>query len=155
MTVSRSVEVAAPPAAVYDLITDLDVLAELADEAYAMRWTKGDRVAVGNVFRGSNRNGRRRWTTTCTVTEAQPGHAFAFDVVHPVPRIPISQWRYEIEQTPTGSRVTESTEDRRPGWFRKPAQLFTGVSDRTGGNGRNIETTLARLKQRAESGSPA
>ncbi len=153
-TVTRSIDVAAPPAAVYALITDLDVLAELADETQAMTWKKGDTVAVGNVFAGRNANGRRRWTTTCTVTEAASGRAFEFDVVHPFPRIPVSRWRYEITETGTGvgCRVTESTWDMRPGWFRKPAELATGVRDRAAASARHIDATLARLKQRAELG---
>jgi hypothetical protein len=32
------------------------------------------------VVKGHNRNGIYRWSTTCTVTDAQPGRVFAFDV---------------------------------------------------------------------------
>lgn len=140
----------APPDAVYALITDLPTLAELADEATAMEWRKGHTaVAKGAVFVGHNRNGGKQWSTTCTVTDAEPGRTFAFDVKSLV--IPVAHWRYDLEPTADGGcRVVESTWDRRPGWFRKVASMATGVSDRDGTNAANIQATLQRLKQRAE-----
>ena len=66
--------------AVYRLITDLPTLASLAEENEAMEWRKGGEATPGAVFKGTNRNGSHRWTTTCTVTDAEPGRVFAFDV---------------------------------------------------------------------------
>jgi uncharacterized protein YndB with AHSA1/START domain len=147
---TASIDIAAPPAAVYALVTDLDILAELADEATAMRWVTGSSATSGSRFRGTNRNGRRRWTTTCTVTDAESGRVFAFDVSHGMPSIPISRWQYDFEPTAEGCRVTESTWDRRPGWFKRPAELVTGTRNRPGLNAAHIHATLARLKARAE-----
>ena len=145
---SATVAVQADPEAVYRLLTDLGTLAELAEETTRMRWTKGERAVPGATFRGTNRNGFRRWTTTCTVTDAEPGRRFAFDVRHTV--LPISRWEYAIVPTETGCTVTESTWDRRPGWFKGLAGVATGEPDRGAANARHIEATLARLKQRAE-----
>ena len=64
----------------YHLVTDLATLASLAEEATAMSWRKGDAARPGAVFKGTNRNGFRRRTTTCTVTDAAPGRVFGFDV---------------------------------------------------------------------------
>jgi hypothetical protein len=105
------------------------------------------------VFVGHNENGGRRWTTKCTVTDAEPGHVFAFDVRHTV--VPIARWQYDIlDLTASGGgcQVTESTWDRRPGWFRKLAGRATGVPDRVAANTDHIQLTLQRLKQRAEAG---
>ena len=74
------VNIDADPDTVYALITDLPTLATLAEEAAAMDWRKGDAVRPGAVFKGHNRNGIFRWSTTCTVTDAEPGRLFAFDV---------------------------------------------------------------------------
>jgi uncharacterized protein YndB with AHSA1/START domain len=145
-----SVTISAPPEAVYALITDLPTLATLAEEANAMDWHKGDRVSPGNVFKGHNRAGNKKWTTTCTVTDAEPGRVFAFDVKSLA--LPVAHWRYDIEPTDGGCTVTEQTWDRRPGWFVRPAGIATGVKDRPTANARNIERTLARLKQKAEAG---
>jgi hypothetical protein len=148
-TATASVEIRADADAVYALITDLDVLSTLAAEATAMQWHRGDSARPGAVFRGKNRNGRRSWTTTCTVSAATPGRVFAFDVKSMV--VPVSHWRYELAETDGGCRVTESTWDRRPGWFRGPAGVVTGVRGRSGANSEHIRLTLQRLKERAES----
>lgn len=134
---------------VYQLITDLPTLAELAEEAHAMQWRKGaDGARPGAVFTGANRNGKRTWSTTCTVTDAEPGRVFAFDVRSAV--IPVAHWRYEITPEGNGCRVTEQTWDRRPGWFRTPAGWATGVKDRDTANAEHIRLTLQRLKETAE-----
>jgi len=150
-TASGQVEISVAAEVVYGLITDLTTMAEIADETTEMRWRKGASAAPGAVFKGANRNGFRRWSTTCTVAEATPAARFAFDVKS-VGGIPVARWQYDIESLPDGGcRVTESTWDHRPGWFRGPAGLATGSPDRTGANNVHIANTLRRLKQRAES----
>jgi Polyketide cyclase / dehydrase and lipid transport len=150
---TSTVEIAAEPSTVYALLTDLATLADLAEETAAMRWTKGDGVRPGAVFKGTNRNGWRRWTTTCTVTAAEPGRAFAFDVSHT--GFPVARWRYDIAPTASGCTVTESTWDRRPAWFKLASAPVTGVADRTSANAGHIEATLRRLKARAENEATA
>ncbi|MCV7278726.1 SRPBCC family protein [Mycolicibacterium flavescens] len=145
------VSIDADAATVYRMITDLPTMASLAEEAHAMEWSKGDRPEPGAVFKGHNRSGSRTWTTRCTVTAAEPGRVFAFDVRSAV--IPVAHWRYDIESTGEGAcRVTESTWDRRPGWFKVPAGWATGVRDRDAANAEHIRLTLQRLKEAAEAG---
>ena len=143
------VTIAADPAAVYALITDLSTLASCAEETAAMKWLKGDAARPGAVFKGTNRNGIRRWSTKCTVTDAEPGSAFAFDVGYF--GIPVARWRYDIAAQDGGCRVTERMWDRRPGWFVKPGGVATGVMDRPTVNTEHIKLTLQRLKDKAES----
>lgn len=146
--VQATVQIDAQPDVVYRLITDLPTLAELAEEAVAMEWRKGNAVAPGAVFTGHNKSGSHSWSTKCTVTDAEPGRRFAFDVRHTV--FPIARWQYDIAAADGGCAVTESTWDRRPGWFRKVAGRATGVTDRAAANTEHIRLTLQRLKQRAE-----
>jgi hypothetical protein len=146
--VRATVQIDADPDVVYGLITDLPTLASLAEEATAMEWRKGTSAGQGAVFVGHNESDGKRWTTKCTVTDAQPGCVFAFDVRHTV--FPIARWQYDIVATDGGCRVTESTWDRRPRWFRKIAGKSTGVTDRVAANTKHIQLTLQRLKQRAE-----
>lgn len=143
-----TVRINADPQAVYALLTDLEVLAELAEETTTMRWTKGSSATVGSVFRGDNRNGKKKWSTTCTVVGADPGRRFGFDVKFAV--IPIANWTYEIEAGDGSCTVTETTTDRRPPGFDLLGGLTTGVKDRATTNAAHIEATLQRLKQRAE-----
>ena len=147
-SVQAEVTIDAEPAAVYGLITDMPTLASLAEENEAMEWRRGDKVSPGAVFRGKNRNGSHRWSTTCTVTEAEPSRVFAFDVRYF--GLPIAHWRYDIAAADGGCHVTEGTWDRRPGWFTKTAWIGTGVRDRDGANLEHIKLTLKRLKEKAE-----
>jgi len=150
-TVSLSVEMEADPHEVYALLVDLDSMAELAEETEAMAWS--DPAAgpgVGAAFHGHNRHGRRTWSTTCTVTDADPSERFAFEVSALGGRVPVARWQYDLCWSTSGCRVTESTWDRRPRWFRAPATLVTGVRDRTEASRVHIEATLARVRDRLE-----
>jgi len=144
------VSIDASPDSVYALVTDLPTLASLAEEARAMEWRKGDAAGPGAVFKGHNRNGIFRWSTKCTVTDAEPGQVFAFDVRYL--GVPVARWRYDIAGADGGCRVTERTWDHRPGWFSKTAWIGTGVRDRDSANAEHIKLTLQRLKEKAEAG---
>src|SRR5580765_3347538 len=142
-TASASIEIAAPPDRIYALLTNLDTFAEISAETTKMAWKKGSAAAPGSTFAGTNSNGKRTWSTTSRITDAD-GARFAFEVSS-VGGTPVSRWQYEIEPIATGSRVTESTWDKRPIWFKKVAELVTASPNRPSINARNIDATLARL----------
>lgn len=143
------IEIGAEPGRVYDLVSDPGVLAELAEEYSGFRWLGGITGArVGARFRGVNRRGPRRWSTVSTITDADEGKRFAFDVASL--GIPVSRWQFDIDPTRDGCVVTESTWDKRPGWFRALSSLATGVWQRGDENRANIAITLQRVKARAE-----
>jgi hypothetical protein len=144
-----SIEIDADPKVVYDLVSDLPRMGEWSPENTGGRWIRGSSgPAPGAKFKGSNRKGFRRWSTTCTVTDARPGEVFAFDV--DFGPTGISHWEYVLTATPTGARVTESWTDRRPGWMKLGGVVAMGVPDRGAHNRRNMEETLAALKAAAE-----
>lgn len=148
-TASAQVDIAAPAQDVYALVTDLPGMGRLAEENQGGSWLRGfDSAAVGARFRGHNRRGPLHWWTTVTVTDADPGRRFGFDV-HSL-GLPIARWEYAIEPTENGCRVTESTWDRRPAWFKPIGGFATASMNRAAINQHNIERTLARLKATAE-----
>lgn len=152
MTISRSVHVQAPPRQVWDLVSDLPSMGRLSPENTGGSWRRGALgPAVGAVFKGHNRNGVRRWSTTVKVLKCDPGSRFAF-AVSSFLGIPVSEWSYEITATADGGcDVTETWVDRRPGWFKGPAGLVTGVMHRDDASTAvNLERTLAALKAVAE-----
>lgn len=154
MTISRSVQVEAPARAVWDLVSDLPNMGRLSPENTGGSWRRGATgPAVGAVFKGRNSNGSRRWSTTVKVTRCEPGRSFAF-AVSSVLGIPVSEWSYDITSTGDAScEVTETWSDRRPGWFKAPAGLVTGVMHRDDDTtALNLEQTLAALKRVAEGG---
>jgi hypothetical protein len=91
----------------------------------------------------------RRWSTICTVTAAEPGRRFGFDVQ--TGRLPVSQWEYRFEGGGGTCTVTESWTDRRPGWMRVVGDLVMGTGNRAAHNRTGMAETLARLKAAAES----
>ncbi|PWW61832.1 SRPBCC family protein [Actinokineospora spheciospongiae] len=148
-TARACVEVSASAERVYALVSDLPGMASAAEEFTGGTWLDGaSGAAVGARFRGSNRRGWRRWSTTSTVTDAAPNR-FAFEVKSF--GLPVSRWQYDIEPGAGGCTLTESTWDRRPSWYLPITVLGTGVRDRVAQNQRNIEVTLERLKAAAES----
>ena len=129
---------------VYGLITDLPTLASLAEETNAMEWRKGDSARARRGVQGSQpQRHASRWTTTCTVTDAEPGRVFAFDVTQPGAPGRALALRHRTRRR-GGCPVTERTWDRRPGWFRKTAGSATGVRDRDAANAEHIRLTLER-----------
>ena len=149
-TAQSSIEIAAPAELVYDLVSNVPDLPKWAAETDRCTWLDGaEGPAVGARFRGRNSYHGRRWATTCTVTDADPGRRFGFRVQ--TAGFATASWRYEIEPTETGCRVTESTLRTVP----RPIallvnRLLLGIPDRDAHNQRNIERTLARLKEYAE-----
>ncbi len=119
-------------------------MGEWSPENVGGRWLGGATApSLGARFRGSNRRGWRRWSTTCTVVAADAGRTFAFEVS--VAGIPASRWTYEFRPEGDATVVTETWTDRRPRWFALLAGATMGISDLRAHNKVNIEATLARL----------
>ena len=148
-SVSRSVEIAAPAERVFALVSDLPAMGSFSPESTGGRWSGGVRgPAVGAVFRGTNAQGARRWSTRSQVVRCEPGRAFAFDVSSV--RLPVATWAYELEPVAGGCRVTETWTDRRGRLVSAAGRLMTGVQDREAFTASSIETTLVRVKATAE-----
>src|SRR5260370_13087679 len=87
--------IAAPPDALYAMVSDVTRTGEWSPENRGGRWLdKTIGPSVGARFRGSNRRGFRRWATTCTVVVADTGRRFTFDVA--VAGITVARWAYEF-----------------------------------------------------------
>lgn len=150
---SVSTEIAAPPDRVYELIADITRMGEWSPECRSCTWVKGATgPIVGARFRARNK-GRRgpSWFNTPVVTAAEPGREFAFN--RSGPGIGSYTWRYVLEPTANGTRVTESYEAERP--VPRPmarfTQLWVGTDDRNADLRDGMRTTLERIKAAAES----
>ncbi len=106
---SAMIEIEASADAVYDLLTDISRISELSPECYRAEWEDGATgPVVGAAMRGYNRNGKMEWDARAIVVEAEPGRRWALKVPSDDGRSTV--WRYEIELTTSGCRVTESFE---------------------------------------------
>jgi uncharacterized protein YndB with AHSA1/START domain len=149
--VSVTREIAAPAALVWAMVSDVTRMGEWSPENEGGEWVGGATGPVpGAKFRGTNRNGTKKWKTVATLVDVAPGRRFSFRVG--VAGLRVADWCYEIEPTESGCRVTETWTDLRPGFFRPVARLATGVADRPSHNRAGMEQTLERLAAAAESG---
>jgi uncharacterized protein YndB with AHSA1/START domain len=147
--VSVTTHISATPERVYELVSDLPRMGEWSPENTGGRWIGGaSGPAVGARFRGSNRKGIARWSTTCTIVEARPGEAVAWDVT--AGPFPVARWSYRIDASGEGCDVTESWEDHRSPIARTLTGVAIGVKDRAAHNEAGMRTTLERLKAAAE-----
>jgi len=147
-----SLEIQAPPERVYALVSDIPRMGEWSPETFSCEWTGGATgPAVGARFKARNKGSRGpAWFNKPEVTVADPGREFAFN--RKGPGIGSYTWRYRLEPTATGTRVTESYEAERPvpaavNWL---TERWTGSSDRDADLRRGMEITLARIKEAAE-----
>lgn len=148
-TVGDQVFVEATPDVVWALVSDVPRMPSWSPELAAARWLGGTREAtLGARFKGTNRNGLRRWSTTCTVTDLQPHKRFAYRVDSIFG--PVAEWRYEIDGDGAGCTLRESMIDRRGWLIRSGGRVITGVSDRAAHNLDGIRRTLAAIKAAAE-----
>lgn len=143
-------EVAASPERVWGLLSDVTRMGEWSPETVGCRWLRGATgPEVGARFKGSNRHGWRRRSTLCTVTDADPGGRFAFEVT--AARIPVARWEYSIEPSERGCLVTERWVDRRSRAVAALIGPLAGVRDRPTHNRAQMAETLERLAAVAES----
>lgn len=151
---TASTEIVAPAEVVWLLVSDLTRMGEWSPETSKITWTKGSTgPSVGASFKGTNRIGRRRWSTNGTITVANPPSELAWDVTS-ILGMKVAEWRYLIEPIDDLScRLTESTVDQRNPLLAWIGGVVTGVKNRETHNPANLEATLRRIKSAAENPS--
>ncbi len=147
-----TLRIEAPAEAIYDIVTDIAQMGRLSPECTGGHWLDGATgPVVGARFKGKNKRGFARWSTTNRVVEAEPGRVFSFETLQSGYR-----WSYLLE--PDGTAATFVTESRQP--FRKRplvAKLFTqvllgGEDSHTDELRDGMRQTLERVKALAEAG---
>jgi hypothetical protein len=153
-TVSSSIDIHAPVGEVYGLVSDVTRTGEWSPECVSCRWLDGaTQTAEGARYRGTSRNGWRRWSTTSTIRVARPDAELTWDVTY-LGR-PVARWSYELTTLDDGrTRLTESVDDQRERWLQVVSPWITGSRDRAARNADTIDTTLERIKAIAEARSP-
>ncbi len=146
--VSVTRDIAASPEKVWALVTDLPRMGEWSPENQGGSWSKGATgPAVGASFKGRNKNGKKSWGTTVIVNVCDEPSKFSFALMALGKNW--CDWVYEIEETPTGCKVTHSWIDHRSTIADKLGKVVSGVSDRASHNRANMEVTLEKLAQAA------
>lgn len=139
----------AAPERIYAIVTDVAQMGRLSPECTGGRWLAGATgPAVGARFKGHNKRGIARWSTTNEVVAAEPGREFAFETQQSGTR-----WAYHLEADGDGTLVTESRTAFKP----RPllARVFSavalgGVAEHDEEMREGLRATLERLKAVAE-----
>lgn len=148
---TTSVTVNAVGLRVWEMISDVRRMGEWSPETVSAEWVDGATgPVVGARFSGKNKR-KVGWRSTCTVTAAQPGREFAFEVGKGE-----TSWNYLITPREGGCEVAESFEILRPpGAFgRWMYKVSTGIPwpEREADLVAGMQETLRRLKAAAEGG---
>jgi hypothetical protein len=137
-----TVHIAAPPEEVYALVSDVTRMGEWSPETHKAEWIEGATgPAPGARFKGSNKKGILRWSTKPTVTVAEPGKEFTFEVGKD------TRWSFLLTPEDGGTELAESFESLR---YTLLFKILSPPNRRTPELQRGIETTLARIKVAAE-----
>ena len=146
--VSVTREFSASPDKVWALVTDLPRMGEWSPENQGGKWAKGAiGPAVGAIFRGRNKNGKKSWGTNVKVNACDAPKKFSFGLI--VFGNNWCDWVFEIEPTAAGSRVTHSWIDHRGGISSFLGKVVSGVADRATHNKKNMEITMDNLAKAA------
>ncbi len=142
-----SIDIAAPAATIYSLITTIERMGEWSPEATGGRWLDDGSADVGCRFEGHNKSGDREWSRMCEVVVADPGRDFTF-VVGGV-ESNFTWWSYEMAPTETGTRLTERwwIVNKSPAMAAATDEQFAARVDLTK---TMLVDTLAALKAAAE-----
>ena len=115
-----TVHIQAPPEKVYAMISDVTRMGEWSPETYRCEWIDGAAgPTAGARFKGSNKRGILRWSTKPTVTVADAGNEFTFEVGAPGKED--TRWSYKLTPKEGGTDLTESFESLRYTLKRVPS----------------------------------
>jgi uncharacterized protein YndB with AHSA1/START domain len=142
----ETIEVAATPAQVWALVSDLPRMASWSPQV--VRTIVKGRVRLGATAVNVNRRGPLFWPTRSRVVRFEPHRELAFRVVenHTI-------WSFTLEPVAGGTRVTQrrETPDGISSISRRLTKVALGGHDQFGRELRDgMRQTLARIKADAE-----
>ena len=150
MTGEVSIHMAASPAEVWALVSDVTRIGEFSPETFEARWTRGSTgPEVGARFKGHvKRNGvGPTYWTPCTVTVCEPERAFEFVVG--TDELAVNNWGYRLTPQDGGTLVTEYFRLEPKLSLRLYWLLLGRLRGRT--NEKGMATTLRRMREVVES----
>lgn len=145
--IESSIEIDAPPNAVWDVVSDLKRMGEWSPQCRKMI-ILGREVKKGTRTLNINKAGKLHWPTTAKVTEFEPNKKLAFRITENR-----TIWSYELESTATGTKLTESR--TAPNGVSGPSNFATergmgGIEKFEDALERGIKKTLVRIKSEVE-----
>lgn len=147
-----SIEIAAPPERVWGLVTAMDRYGEWSNENTGGRWRKREdgelgTGEVGDFFVGVNALDGEEWKALVEIIQRVENEDFAFVTGGLAYNIVL--WRYRLEATDAGTKLTESWTLRK----LSPRMVEKGQQEldyRTNNAKTSIRATLEGVKAAAE-----
>jgi len=158
-TVEVSTEIAATPAVVWNLVSDIELSSRFSTEVSGANWLPGyDGPALDARFVGhSAHDAIGRWTTTCIVTGFEDRRLFEWSVLGSDDDVS-SIWRYTIDDLGDGSvrlhfwfQMGPGRGGLNPAIDRMPDKEERIIARRLGEHEQNMQRVLAGVKELAES----
>lgn len=148
--ITGSIEIDAPPSAVWTVVSDLKRMGEWSPQCRRMI-VRGGEVREGTTTLNINRQGMLFWPTRSKVKELVPNERLSFRVLENG-----TIWTFELEETERGTKLLESR--TAPHGVKKVSNVLTQrVLGGTDEFERNLETgilqTLQRIKAEVEGGA--
>ena len=146
----------APPARVWGLVSDIELMPAMSSELQSVEWLDGATgPAAGARFLGRSRHeAMGEWEATSQVVEFEPEQVFGWAVGDPAN--PSARWRFRLEPKDRGTELSEWMQigPARSGLSfaidRMPDKEQKIVFVRMREFERNITATLDQIKARAE-----
>lgn len=148
----ESIDISAPSADVWNLVTALDRYGEWSPENTGGYWRKGEdgepgTGQVGDMFVGVNQLDGEEWKAPVEIIQRLENQDFAF--VTGGLEYNIALWRYQLEPTEQGTRLTESWTLRQ----LSPRMIENGDTEleyRRGNAAKSLTSTLSAMKSALE-----
>jgi uncharacterized membrane protein len=155
-TVEVRVWIDAPPARVWELVSDVELMPAMSSELQSVAWLDGaSGPAAGARFAGRSRHeAMGEWETISQVVELEPERTFGWAVGDPAE--PAARWRFRLEPKDGGTELSEWVQmgPARSGLSfaidQMPDKEQKIVFVRMREFERNITATLDQIKARAE-----
>lgn len=142
--------IAAPPQAVYRLVSDITRMGTYSPECYRCEWLHGATLPVpGAIFRGYNKWRGMSWSRLAEVLVAEPGREFTFRTIPGTLTPDSTVWSYRFEPMNNGTQVTESYALMYAGLMIRLLERYSGRPEEMPAA---MQLTLQRIKAVAENG---
>lgn len=148
LPISASVDVAADPESVWEVVSDVRRMSDWSPECRRIVVLGSPKEGVGTTFLGVNRRGWAMWPTTSTVVRYEPVRAVAWRT-----RESGATWTYELTPTDSGTTVTGRRD--LPAYTlgtTMMAPLIGGAQGHDQELADGIRTTLERIRTTVERG---
>jgi hypothetical protein len=157
--VGVEVRIDAPPARVWELVSDIELPARFSEELQGAEWLDGATgPALGATFRGTNRHQAiGEWQTASVLVACEPGVAFAWAVGEP--DNPSASWRYDLSPSGDGTLLRYSCvlgpapSGLSAAIERMPDKEERIIERRLDEHRANMQRVVDGIKQLAEAGS--